>query len=537
MAWECAEGLTCMRCGEVGHLQRNCKNVSCHKCGQKGHISKYCTDPFVKAVEVEREEHRQLILAVRSGGLLGVAIGAGPGAARAFPGISNAPGLTIGQVPGGTGPWDGLGRGRGGGGIGGRSSWAVSRGRGFPVAAGVGGNTAGRGPPGGRWNSHSAPGRGERRAGDSTSTNKQGGGASDVSPSAPLASWAPSPLAQNSASQKALVAQRVRVVEKRAKRKHGEGGDAEGAERCRKREGCGEGTETGKDEEHQAGVMQERGEVAGASLRMEGGGDADGKVASDTRGPSLWEGLVAYGSDDDDDDDDDDDVDDDCDASRGELGDAVGGHSRDNDGSAEQNGKVQDDMNAGVCLKFCIGGNDATPATSRGPPELDAEWTPVNCVHEHEEPIGEAITGDRQIEREDLLGAAKEIQSPGTRSFGNERGVDVSPACAIRTNEGSACLRESTSAEVNSPPREDVDGKIAGEDLQPEALSANDSPCEKDARTVPEDEDTVSPDNPVKSGHDGADCRLGGVLVRSKKEAPPSSHCPSLNGQINGDAS
>lgn len=31
MAWECVEGITCSRCGEKGHLQRNCKSVSCHK--------------------------------------------------------------------------------------------------------------------------------------------------------------------------------------------------------------------------------------------------------------------------------------------------------------------------------------------------------------------------------------------------------------------------------------------------------------------------------------------------------------------------
>jgi hypothetical protein len=33
MAWECVEGVTCSRCGERGHLQRNCRNVSCHKYG------------------------------------------------------------------------------------------------------------------------------------------------------------------------------------------------------------------------------------------------------------------------------------------------------------------------------------------------------------------------------------------------------------------------------------------------------------------------------------------------------------------------
>lgn len=102
MAWECVEGITCSRCGEKGHLQRNCKNVSCHKCGRKGHISKFCKDPFVKAEELERDERQQAIYKSR----IAFSQGSGKDGLASF---SQAVSMSTSKRKTAPGPWDGLG--------------------------------------------------------------------------------------------------------------------------------------------------------------------------------------------------------------------------------------------------------------------------------------------------------------------------------------------------------------------------------------------------------------------------------------------
>lgn len=103
MAWECVEGVTCGKCGEKGHLQRNCKNVSCHKCGRKGHIAKFCNDPFAKAAEVERNERQQALLSARAPGLSFPAVGE-----KSFVLMARETAPTVVHKDT-RGPWDGLG--------------------------------------------------------------------------------------------------------------------------------------------------------------------------------------------------------------------------------------------------------------------------------------------------------------------------------------------------------------------------------------------------------------------------------------------
>ncbi|KAH7296099.1 hypothetical protein KP509_26G008800 [Ceratopteris richardii] len=104
MAWECMEGVVCGKCGEKGHLQRNCKQISCHKCGRKGHIARFCNDPFVKAAEVERHERLQALASSRA-----------PAFAR-LPGVGvfemREVETTCMQHKDARGPWDGLGSNR-----------------------------------------------------------------------------------------------------------------------------------------------------------------------------------------------------------------------------------------------------------------------------------------------------------------------------------------------------------------------------------------------------------------------------------------
>ncbi|KAJ7548356.1 hypothetical protein O6H91_07G008600 [Diphasiastrum complanatum] len=101
MAWECAEGVTCSRCGEKGHLQRNCRNINCHKCGRKGHISKYCNDPFAKAAEAEKLERQQAMFQARAIGSIGVTH-------AEISATSTCTGA-LGLAKAAPGPWDGLG--------------------------------------------------------------------------------------------------------------------------------------------------------------------------------------------------------------------------------------------------------------------------------------------------------------------------------------------------------------------------------------------------------------------------------------------